>query len=450
MENVILHILIEILTPFIVYLLADILGVSAILAVFSAGIAHSFNRKKLNPEKATLNVASDSIWGVLSFTLEGLVFVILGTQLPDILRTVQTGEYAITTPKILLYILILTLIFTLSRFLWSYFTIPKKSYTDAANTISKLRASVIFSLSGARGAVTLAIVMSIPVLLNDGSGFPQRNLIILIATGVILCSLLLTNFVLPLLVEKESPQTKSIEEKFACIEILQNVIKELSAEMNDDNRRATQIVIREYLHRISSLHDKKTLTLHDNSADKKILAQIYEWEMQNINSLYEKGEIDQHLLDHYLDFLRIRFNKIIHGKENPFNRLLKKRFSIARYIQRLITMYREKKKIHQHIFILMKNSNQMILEKLRTLRQEDDNPTIDKFIFYYEFSAHLQRGRGSRKTASEKVSLDEIASYAFQLERDHIRIMLEQGHISRETAKEMRNNIVLLETQIEY
>ena len=450
MENVIIHVLIEVLTPFFVYLLADALQVSAILAIFSAGIAHSFNRKKLNPEKAAFNVVSNSIWSVLSFTLEGLVFVILGTQLPDIVRTVQTGGYAIPTPKILLCILIITFVFTLSRFLWSYFTIAKKSYTDAINNISKVRASVIFSLSGARGAVTLAIVLSIPMLLSDGSDFPQRELLILIAAGVIICSLILTNFVLPLFVEKENPQIKSEEEKRACAEILQNVIKDISAELNDENKQATQSIIREYLHRIASLQGKNASNFYDNLDDKKVLMQIYEWEMENLNTLHAKGEIDQYVFEHYSHLLKMRFSKIIQGKKNPLHRL-KKRYSIARAMRRFVFTFRnkEKKKVRHRIFILMKNSNQLILEKLKTLRQTEDNPAIDKFIFYYEFSALLQKGRGRGKAASEKTNIDEIATYAFQIERDNIRTMLEQGRISRDTAKEMRNNIVLLETQME-
>jgi len=449
MENIIMHVLFEILTPFLVYLVADMLQVSAILAIFSAGIAHSFNRKKFDPEKANLHAASDSVWKVLTFTLEGLVFVILGAQLPDILSTVQTGEYGISTSKIIFCVLILTLIFTLIRFLWSYFTISKKAYSDTENQISKVRASLIFSLSGARGAVTLAIVLSIPVFVSNGVAFPQRNLLILLAAGIILCSLILTNFVLPLFVEKENPQTKSKEEQQACVEILQNVIKELSAELNDENKQEMQIIIREYLHRIASLQDKKTLILHDHSADKKILAQIYEWENQNINTLYEKGEIDNDMRTHYLNMLRVGFNRIIAKKENPFN-YLKKRFSMAKHIRRLFFMsYGKKKEYHQRVFALVSISRQSILDKLKAIKLQENNPAIDKFIFYYDFFVLLRGGRNGKKSASSTVSIEDIVTHAFQLERDNICIMLEQGRISRETAKEMRNNIALLETQIE-
>jgi CPA1 family monovalent cation:H+ antiporter len=449
MENITLHILIEILTPFIVYLLAEALQVSAILAIFSAGIAHSFNRKQLNPENATLNAASNSIWNVLSFTLEGLVFVILGAQLPDILRTLQMDVYPVSTSKIILVILTLTLVFTASRFLWSYCTIRRKNYADTTHNTSKLRASLIFALSGARGAVTLAIVMSIPVFIND-TAFPQRDLLILIATGVIICSLLITNFVLPFFVEKTDPQTKSLEEKQACIEIFQNVIKTLSAQLNDDNKRASFKIVKEYISRISALQNKNLMNFRGNEDNRKIILQIYEWKIQHINEMYEKGEIDEFMISTYLSMQKRRFDIILKKSENPFKNI-PKAFTIRRYARKFLFRYHKLKKYRSQIFATMQQSDQMILEKLNALRQTEQNPAIDKFIFYYDFSRSLQSSRTGRlqQTSQEEQDVKEVAEYAFQLERDQIRMMFEEGRISRETATEMRNNISLLMAQME-
>lgn len=88
MEDVTLHMLIEILTPFLFFMAAEKLGVNGILAVVSAGIAHSFGYKKMNPEVAKLRVVSKSAWSVIIFVLNGLMFLLLGTQLPDIIQTI--------------------------------------------------------------------------------------------------------------------------------------------------------------------------------------------------------------------------------------------------------------------------------------------------------------------------------------------------------------------------
>jgi CPA1 family monovalent cation:H+ antiporter len=73
----------------------------------------------------------------------------------------------------MLYILLITFAFSLMRFIWFYVTVRRKAYSDDINTVSKTKASLIFSLSGARGAVTLVSVLSIPVLLNNETAFPS-------------------------------------------------------------------------------------------------------------------------------------------------------------------------------------------------------------------------------------------------------------------------------------
>jgi CPA1 family monovalent cation:H+ antiporter len=125
MENVTLHILLEILTPFCVYLLAEAIGVSGIRAVFAAGVAHSVKRDKFNPDRANLNIASKSIWDVLSFTLEAVVYLILGTQLPRILQTVQSSILLVSIWELILYVTLITLAFITSRFVWFYLTVRK-------------------------------------------------------------------------------------------------------------------------------------------------------------------------------------------------------------------------------------------------------------------------------------------------------------------------------------
>jgi len=174
MENVTLHLLLGILTPFVIYLIADRLGVSGILAVFAAGIAHSFNKDKFNPEKVSLNIASESTWSMLTFTLEGMVFVILGTQLPKILSSINQNIFSISAWQIGAYILLITFLLLLIRFLWSVITIKKKNYEEE-RPVSRFRAGLIFSLSGARGTVTLASVLSIPLLWMKATKYHFRS-----------------------------------------------------------------------------------------------------------------------------------------------------------------------------------------------------------------------------------------------------------------------------------
>lgn len=117
MENVTLHMLIEILTPFAIFMAAEELGVNGILAVVSAGIAHSFGYKQMNPEVAKLNIVSKSTWSVIIFVLNGLVFLLLGTQLPEIIQTVWNNP-EIGNVQVILYTLLLTAAVLGLRLIW--------------------------------------------------------------------------------------------------------------------------------------------------------------------------------------------------------------------------------------------------------------------------------------------------------------------------------------------
>ena len=444
MENVTLHLLLGLLTPFLIYLIAEELNVSGILAVFAAGIAHSFSRNKFNPETVNLNVASESVWSMLEFTLEGLVFVILGTQLPQILASINQS-YSVATWEIIVYILLITLLFLIIRFVWSIVAVKKKTYHDPEHPVSRFKAGIIFSLSGARGAVTLASVMSIPLLISDGTAFPERNLIILIAGGVIVVSLLITSFILPLCVEKKPETDKSAESK-ACAEIIQKVIEELSLHITPENKRATAIVIANYHNRSAELsHKQSHLFGLSRVEEMNLRVLVCEWEKENIQEMLKRGETDEQSAQYYLGMLD-KFTDKFTKHQFAFRR------NIIRFIHRT---HRIRGGITARIrlFALMKNNAQFVLEKLKQMSQTDDNPVVRKVMADYEIrvSAYQRRVRGgSLNSESETDSeiLASVVSRAFQLERDNIRAMLEAGRISKETAKEMRHNISLLEVQL--
>ena len=441
MENVTVHLLLSLLTPFVVFLIAEALGVSGILAIFAAGIAHSFNRDKFNPEKVNLNIATESVWSMFTFTLEGLVFVILGTQLPNILSSLNQNLYTVSTWGIVSYILLITFLLLFLRFVWAFFTIKKKTYEDVAHPISRFRAGIIFSLSGARGTVTLASVMSIPVLLSDGTAFPERDLIILIAGGVIVISLLITSFILPLCVEKTPKPDKYVENQ-THLEILQQVMNELKSSITPENESAVAIIIANYFNRISDLKRKQISRSFNYREEKNMRRQVYEWEKENVTKMIESGETDSLVAQHYLDIL-----------DTLIDAPLKNKFSFRRNIIKLIHRIRrvrtkqDRVDLRNKIFSLMETNAHFVLKKLEKIEKEQDNPVMRKIKADYEFRLSMYH-RGIRYGKIDKEKLATLMSHSFQLERDSIQSMLEAGRISRETAREMRHNISLLEVRL--
>ncbi|MDC9622632.1 MULTISPECIES: Na+/H+ antiporter [Xenorhabdus] len=193
------------LLPFASYMIAEHIGVSGILAAVAAGMTISKSGVIRNAPLA-MRLRADNVWGMLAFVFNGLVFVMLGLQLPGIWET--SVEQAELDPQVETWMLfaavgIIYVALVLLRFCWlwlmknaSKVLMKKKPLEFASYTTREL---CLASLAGVRGAITLAGALSVPLFLPDGDPFPARYQLIFIAAGVILFSLFVGVVVLPLL-----------------------------------------------------------------------------------------------------------------------------------------------------------------------------------------------------------------------------------------------------------
>lgn len=196
-------ILVNLLVPFGAYMLAEQLHASGILAAVAAGITMS--RVELSGRlRATTRVQRAAVWNTVQFTLNGIMFVLLGEQLPEISRSavISVREVGQRNPWwLLLYIIVINLALTLLRFLWVWaslrLTLFRRRQRGELAKVPHWRVVVATSLAGVRGAITLAGVLTLPFLLPDGASFPARGLTIFLATAVILVSLIVASFALP-------------------------------------------------------------------------------------------------------------------------------------------------------------------------------------------------------------------------------------------------------------
>ncbi|QQE87776.1 Na+/H+ antiporter [Azotobacter chroococcum] len=200
------HVMFMLLLPFAAYVAAEHLGISGILSAVAAGMMQS--RLDLLPRQTTTRLLNRSVWALLEFTFNGLIFLLLGLQLPDIVKaSIEKGELFWTSAgQLALYVGQVYLALILLRFVWTwlYWLVSGalrrwRGLPSGFAGQSSLRLAALLTLSGVRGAVTLAGVLSLPLLLGNGEAFPQRDLLIFIAAGVILLSLLVATLGLPLL-----------------------------------------------------------------------------------------------------------------------------------------------------------------------------------------------------------------------------------------------------------
>ncbi|MFC4255027.1 Na+/H+ antiporter [Altererythrobacter xixiisoli] len=194
------QILVSLLIPFGSYLAAEHLHCSGILAAVAAGLTMGFVEVRGQIE-ANTRMRRNSVWDVIQFTLNGVIFVLLGEQLPAILAnaadTVRlTGHHE---PWWLgIYVLAISLGLAGLRFAWVWLSFQLTLFRAGERRKSpNWRIVGAMSFSGVRGAITLAGVLTIPLVMNDGSAFPARDLAIFLAMGVIITSLFVASIGLP-------------------------------------------------------------------------------------------------------------------------------------------------------------------------------------------------------------------------------------------------------------
>ena len=206
-EDVSAQILISVLIPFGAYLLAEELHCSGILAAVAAGVTMSFG-EQAGQALALTRVRRSAVWDTIQFTLNGVIFVLLGEQMPSILaRAADNVRYTGHQEPwwLAVYVLAITAALALLRFVWvlaslrlTLFRATRKGQTPP---VMSWRLVAAMSFAGVRGAITLAGVLTFPFALADGSAFPGRNLSIFLAAGVIIVSLVGASIALPRLLK---------------------------------------------------------------------------------------------------------------------------------------------------------------------------------------------------------------------------------------------------------
>jgi CPA1 family monovalent cation:H+ antiporter len=194
-------IVLSLLTPYIIYLAAEEVHSSGVLAVVSCGLLLSNNRHRFLNSRS--RIQGVNVWESLCFILNGLVFMLIGLDLPQITK----GLEETTLLTAIGYGVLITVVLIISRLLSSYGAvivtlIARNFITVADNRHPGYKTPFILGWTGMRGVVSLAAALSIPVYLNNGNGFPQRNLILFITFIVILLTLLIQGLTLPYFIKK--------------------------------------------------------------------------------------------------------------------------------------------------------------------------------------------------------------------------------------------------------
>ncbi|MDP3379464.1 MAG: Na+/H+ antiporter [Brevundimonas sp.] len=238
-EDVGAQILISLLIPFAAYAGAEAIGGSGILAAVAAGVTMSFAERGTTSGQslATTRIRRAVVWDTVQFVANGLIFVILGQQMPSIMARAAEVVAGTSRPEVWwLAIYVAAIVVTLAalRFIWVWTSLRFSLFRRRRGPPPKigLRLTMVMSLAGVRGAITLAGILTVPFTLGDGSAMPSRNLAIFLAAGVIIVSLVVATLALPRLLKNvELPPEPSTdrEEDHARIAAAEAALKAIDS-----------------------------------------------------------------------------------------------------------------------------------------------------------------------------------------------------------------------------
>ena len=273
------HVVFMLLLPFAAYVLAERMEVSGILSAVAAGMMQSW--LDLLPRQTNTRLLNRSVWSLLEFAFNGLIFLLLGLQLPDIIKAVASHETSLW-PTLLyrgldvvaIFLVLLVLRFVWVQSIWRLSVLLRRLRGKGEVTrVPTARSCWLLTVGGVRGAVTLAGVMSVPMLMG-GSAFPERDLLIFIAAGVILLSLIAACIALPLLLRgiEASPDDKRRNEvRDAWRKTAEAAIHALETEEVNPQDAAQSALAVELKARIMSEY-RYQLEVFNDSAEAQALA----------------------------------------------------------------------------------------------------------------------------------------------------------------------------------
>lgn len=316
-ENINMFTIIQLLTPFVTYLIAELFHASGIIAAVVAGLVHGFERDRIMQVRTQLQMSYNHTWNILGYVLNGFVFSILGFLVPEVIIKIIKTE-----PHNLIFLIGITIVVALAvylfRFVWVYVLYPyfylaispfqkmmTKNDDDNPTTEKPPKRSLyalIMTLCGVHGTISLAIALTLPYFLAGHHAFTYRNDLLFIASGMVIISLVVAQVLLPLLT-KPAPKTVigNMSFKVARIYILEKVIDYLNQKSTFETSFKYGNVIKEYHDKLAFL---KTVEKDDeNSKELERLQKIaFNVETKTLESLVDEGQITNSVLENYMRY----------------------------------------------------------------------------------------------------------------------------------------------------
>ncbi|WP_270279507.1 Na+/H+ antiporter [Vagococcus bubulae] len=478
-QDVILHSSLQVMTPFVIFIMAEIVHASGVIAVVVAGVMAIQQEPLFRGRFSEIKIVTNRLWDIIIYLLNGIVFVVLGTTLPYAMRGAIIDP-TINNALLILYVIITWLILMLIRTLWSYTYMWYDFFKSKGDTQRKPKFSVavLTGLTGVRGAVTMAMVLSIPFFLPDGAVFQERYLIIFLASGVILTSLLVAVITLPIFTkqkkrlvltgdestkeaiddENDSSQLPEIEARKL---MTKRAIQSLQQELSDENQLIINDILQDFDKQLRFLYldDDYTSNAVYYELESDYRCKAADFETKKVLELLPKLELPKKIERNYVKMLEYKRRAHSSNFKIMVQQSLYKAQKKTKRIVYQTFFKRQPEKFQldniKKITLLEVKSSEATLDMLKEC--QDDLDRLDKYFtvkynilnqLMMEYTSKIHRIQHYRLV--QEVSYQEIYQdyflRALDEERGMIQTLLEQGRISNTMANQLRQGINYSET----
>jgi monovalent cation/hydrogen antiporter len=316
-----IDIVLSFITPYSMYYFAELWHFSGVLAVVSGGLLLSNQRHKMLSHLS--RIQGTNVWSTVGFVLNGLIFLLIGLQLPNIVDELEDISLSTAIWYGLLISLLLIVVRVLCTLGASVFTVFISRFITVADANPGWRGPLILGFAGMRGVVSLAMALSIPVMIAGDRPFPQRNLILFITFIVILVTLVFQGLTLPWLIRKIQPEDRSrkitpgqqeaiimkkmaeaslnlLKSKYGDNEIANELIRNTQLRLNTELTHFTQSIGNEM-----ALDEKNPMIEH-----QLISLELLEEQRRILYLVNHKMEFDEELVRKYLALLDLEETKL--------------------------------------------------------------------------------------------------------------------------------------------
>lgn len=309
------------ITAYATFLISEYIGVSSIIATVVCGIYSGIRFPEVASSLTRINAKAS--WKTLLFIINGLVFTLIGLELPLILQNLQDHLLV----SFIFYGLVISIIVMLARLVWVYpmAYLPRLFFPSIArrDPMPSYKFLFVVGWSGMRGIVSLAAALSIPFALSQGVAFPHRDLIIFITYCVIVVTLIVPTLSLPIILKffhLSDNEDEMKQEAIARVRATKNSIDVI--QLFSENEQVPKEIVNDVRNHLdqrlriikTQLNEMPYSTLIDEYATlKKLIFALIDNERKTLLELRKTGEINDevfHRLSDELDIEEMRANTL--------------------------------------------------------------------------------------------------------------------------------------------